>query len=89
MCRDWSKLTDWANSQSACYSMINETQGVSSNWERYKFCSPGERGYERMRKYLNLPEGWEGRKPLGVESIPRYWEEFREVEFEFDESNNN
>jgi len=89
LCRSWDKLTTWAQSQSACNAMINETQGVDSEWSRYKWCTEESPFYEKLKSYLHLPDGWVGEKPKDIESIPPYWESFREIEFNFNEYSHN
>ena len=43
MCRDWSKLEQWAVQHSACYKAINNSDAGFPPIERYKFCPNGER----------------------------------------------
>lgn len=40
-CRDWSKLETWAQSQTACFRYINETDDLFPNIERFRFCPAG------------------------------------------------
>ena len=75
-CRDWGKLERWVHERNACYSYVNETQGVSSMFERYKWCPPGSPYAERMKKVLNLPQDWSGVAPKDVDSLPAYWNAF-------------
>ncbi|TVY84313.1 Phenylalanine aminomutase (L-beta-phenylalanine forming) [Lachnellula suecica] len=41
MCKDWSKLEDFAVEHSACFKAINETTPGFPTKERYKFCPDG------------------------------------------------
>ncbi|TAQ84694.1 hypothetical protein B7494_g6983 [Chlorociboria aeruginascens] len=40
-CKDWSKLVDWANKNSACFKAINYSNPDFPNIDRYKFCPDG------------------------------------------------
>jgi hypothetical protein len=68
-CRDWSKLEAWALENSACYGFINETQGVTHEIDRFKYCPHGSPFAPGMRKYFGLPEDW---YEAAVESVPLY-----------------
>jgi hypothetical protein len=89
MCRSWDKLTAWAESQTACYAMINETQGVDTTLSRYRYCTQDSPYYTRIKKYLHLPDDWTGEKPEGISTIPPYWEDFTEIDFAFNEHSVN
>lgn len=75
-CRDWSKLKKWAESQNACYSYVNETQGVKSTFDRYKWCPQGSPYGAKMRSVLGLPEEWNSEAPKDIDSLPAYWKNF-------------
>lgn len=75
-CRDWSKLVEWANSHNSCFLYLNETQGVDSSFERYKFCPEGSPYAERMRSVMGLSSEALLQRPKEMDSLPRYWEEF-------------
>lgn len=75
-CRDWNKLKAWADLHNACYSYVNETQGVSSEFDRYKWCPPGSPYVEKVRSFLGLPGDWDSRAPPEIDSVPAYWESF-------------
>ncbi|KAM3088591.1 hypothetical protein ACMFMG_000227 [Clarireedia jacksonii] len=75
-CRDWNKLKEWVDLHNACYSYVNETQGVRSQFDRYKWCPPGSPYAAKMRSTLGLPEDWDSRAPREIDSMPPYWEGF-------------
>jgi len=89
MCRSWDQLTTWAQRQTDCYAMINETQGVDTIWARYRYCNKNSPYYDRMKQYLRLPDDWNGEKPAGISTMPPYWEAFTEIEFDFNEYSTN
>jgi hypothetical protein len=75
-CRDWKKLYEWAQMQNACFSYINETQGVKSMFDRYKWCPAGSPYGPKMRSILGLADDWDSHPPQDIDSIPAYWEKF-------------
>lgn len=75
-CRDWNKLKAWADLHNACYSYVNETQGVASQYDRYKWCPPGSPYAEKARSFLGLPDDWDSRAPPEIDSITPYWQSF-------------
>ena len=42
MCKDWSKLKDWAVKHTACYKNIHSHDWDFPPAERYKFCPDGQ-----------------------------------------------
>ena len=89
MCRSWDKLNKWAYTHTSCYHFLNETQGVSSNFERYVWC-PHDSGYAQVyRKYLGKPPDWFKERPAEIESMPPYWGEFQDNKFHFHELEDN
>ncbi|KAL9089586.1 MAG: hypothetical protein Q9159_002464 [Coniocarpon cinnabarinum] len=79
-CRSWSKLQAWAESQSSCFSYINETQGVSAILQRFRYCPNTELGRNfdaRMRKYFRLGPEWDSTPRQDIDTIPRYWDSFK------------
>jgi hypothetical protein len=75
-CRDWNKLKEWARMQNACFSYINETQGVQSMFDRYKWCPQDSPYGTKMRSVLDLPDDWDSQAPKDIDSLPAYWERF-------------
>ena len=75
-CRDWNKLKWWAEMQNACFSYLNETQGVKSMFDRYKWCPQGSPYGAKMRSVLGLPDDWSSQPPKDIDSLPAYWEQF-------------
>ena len=75
-CRDWTKLEKWAVTHNACYVYVNETQGVDSMFNRYKWCPQDSPYRARMRATLGLPDEWNPQVPKGIDSLPPYWEHF-------------
>ena len=74
MCRDWDKLTQWADSQTACFSYVNETQGVEKQIQRFRYCPPDSPFAEPMKSKLGYGKDWYTKRPADIESIPKYWE---------------
>ena len=75
-CRDWNKLEKWAERQNACFSYINETQGVKSMFDRYKWCPQDSPYGAKMRSILGLPDEWNSQAPKDIDTLPAYWEIF-------------
>jgi hypothetical protein len=75
-CRDWNKLKQWAQLHNACFSYINETQGVQSMFDRYKWCPPESQYEEKMRLSLGLPKNRSYYIPKDIDSLPTYWAQF-------------
>ncbi|KAJ8064633.1 hypothetical protein OCU04_006959 [Sclerotinia nivalis] len=76
MCRSWDKLSNWASKQTACFSYINETQGVDAVIQRFRYC-PQESGLlEPMRQSFGYKEDWFEERVSEIESMPHYWENF-------------
>lgn len=73
MCRSWDKLSEWAKQQTACFSYINETQGVNAVIERFRYCPRGSPFLRAMRTYFGYPDGWFKEPPSDLESMPQYW----------------
>lgn len=87
MCRSWDKLNEWAAKQTSCYAYINETQGVDTTFNRYKWCPKGHDDYAaKMRARMGLPDGWREERPAEIESMPPYWEDFVDNVFVFKEA---
>ena len=76
MCRSWDKLTEWANSQTACFGYINETQGVDAVIQRFRYCPADNELLEPMRQYFEYEEAWFEPRPADIETLPHYWEGF-------------
>ncbi|KAF1963932.1 hypothetical protein BU23DRAFT_521757 [Bimuria novae-zelandiae CBS 107.79] len=74
MCRSWDKLTAWANKQQACFSYINETQGVNDVIDCFRYCPKDSPLLKPMREYFGYPEGWFEERPRDIDTLPRYWE---------------
>ncbi|KAI9703049.1 MAG: hypothetical protein M1820_006040 [Bogoriella megaspora] len=68
-CRDWGILEQWYQDNTACFAYINETQGVSDELERYKYCPRDSQFAPAMRKHFGLPDDWY-EEP--VENVPPY-----------------
>jgi hypothetical protein len=75
-CRDWGKLKAWAKTHNACFAYVNETQGVKSMFDRYKWCPEGSQYSARMRSLLKLSANWSTEVPKDIDSLPPYWELF-------------
>ncbi|KAI9712458.1 MAG: hypothetical protein M1820_001671 [Bogoriella megaspora] len=84
-CRSWEALNAWAETQTACYAFINETQSVNSTLERYKYCPQGSPYADTMRSILGYPSKWRQDRPANFESIPHYWENFTRNSLDFHE----
>ena len=69
MCRDWAKLDQWAQQNTACFGYVNETEGVHNEKQRYKFCPKDSIFAPNVRKYFGLPEDW---FEEGKEQVPHY-----------------
>lgn len=74
-CRSWDALARWAESQTACFAYINETQGVDAVIQRFRYCPAGSDLLEPMRRYFGYQEDWFLRRPSDLETMPKYWEE--------------
>ena len=68
-CRDWNRLQEFVEDNTACFAYINETQGVSDEIERYKYCPKDSPFAPTMRKHFGLPDDWY-EEP--VETVPSY-----------------
>lgn len=77
-CRDWGKLEKWASAHNSCFTYINETQGVSSMFDRYKWCPKNSPYAARMRTTLGLSDDWNPELPKEIDSIPAYWNNFEQ-----------
>ncbi|KAB8349605.1 hypothetical protein FH972_023628 [Carpinus fangiana] len=80
-CRSWDKLQAWAESQTSCFSYINETQGVDAILQRFRYCpdsDPGHRYDAAMRAHFNLGPDWDGTPRRDIDTIPQYWKNFPE-----------
>ncbi|KAL8808483.1 MAG: hypothetical protein Q9182_000034 [Xanthomendoza sp. 2 TL-2023] len=86
MCRSWDQLNKWAEQQTSCYVFINETQGVSTTFNRYKWCPKGSLYAEKMLIHMNLPPGWYEERPAEIDSMPPYWINFQDQILKFDEN---
>ena len=56
-CKDWNKLSLFAQEHNACYKRLNITKGaidtgVKSEFERYAFCPEGSPYKEKVEKYF-------------------------------------
>lgn len=69
VCRSWNALEQWFTDNSACFAYINETEGVSNEIERYKYCPRGSKFGPRMREYFGFAEDWY-EEP--IEKVPDY-----------------
>lgn len=58
ICRDWDKLEEWALDNTACFAYINETQGVTNELERYKYCPKDSKFAPAMRNHFGLADDW-------------------------------
>ena len=86
LCRSWDKLNRWAKIQTSCYVFINETQGVDTSFNRYKWCPKGSPYGEKMLEHMGRPKGWYEERPAEIDSMPPYWENFTNNVFTFDEA---
>ena len=73
-CRSWSAMAEWAETQTACFAYINETQGVNAVIERFRYCPEGSDLLALMRQYFGYRDGWFQRRPSDIDTMPRYWE---------------
>ncbi|KAM0144230.1 hypothetical protein ACHAO1_000513 [Botrytis cinerea] len=78
MCRSWDKLSRWANKQTACFSYINETQGVDAVIQRFRYCPHDSSMLEPMRQFFEYKENWFEERVSEIQSMPHYWESFKE-----------
>lgn len=69
MCRDWTKMEAWGQQHNACYAFINETEGVSAEVERYKYCPEGSVFGANMRRFFGFGDDYVG---VPVEAVPDY-----------------
>ncbi|KAF2687590.1 hypothetical protein K458DRAFT_331725 [Lentithecium fluviatile CBS 122367] len=74
MCRSWDRLTEWAEEHSSCFAYINETQGVNSVIERFRYCPKGSPLLKPMRKHFGYSDDWFQKRPQDIDTLPRYWE---------------
>ncbi|KAL8695802.1 MAG: hypothetical protein Q9224_003149 [Gallowayella concinna] len=86
MCRSWNHLNRWAKQQTSCYVFINETQGVSTTFNRYKWCPKDSLYAKKMLIHLNLPPGRYEERPAEIDSMPQYWVNFQDNILKFDEN---
>ena len=86
MCRSWDALNRWAESRTSCYVFINETQGVDTEYNRYKYCPKDSPYADQMRSRLGLPEGWYEERPAEIDSMSPYWQNFTDNVFVFEEA---
>lgn len=85
MCRSWDKLNQWAETQTSCYVFINETQGVDTTFNRYKWCPKDSPYATKMLEHMGRPKGWYVKRPAEIDSMPPYWENFTNNVFTFRE----
>jgi hypothetical protein len=76
MCRSWDRLEDWAKRQTACFSYINETQGVDAVIERFRYCPKDSPLLGPMRSFFGYPEDWFAERRSEIDSMPHYWANF-------------
>ena len=77
-CRSWDRLNEWSEMHNACFLYVNETQGVDSMLERYKWCPPGSPYRAMVQSVMGFPGEENVRRPEEIESMPPYWEDFIE-----------
>lgn len=85
MCRSWDKLDRWAETQTSCYSFINETQDVDNGFNRYKWCPKDSPYAAKMLEHFGLPKTWYEERPKEIDSMPPYWKNFTQNVFHFHE----
>ena len=79
LCRSWDKLQTWAEHHTSCFSYINETQGVSTQLQRFRYCPDTEQGRlfdATMRQHFGLGDEWVGKPVRDIDTHPPYWESF-------------
>lgn len=74
MCRSWDRLTEWANQQTACFGYINETQGVETVIQRFRYCPQGYPNADAMRRHFGYSDDWFLDRPEDIETMPKHWE---------------
>ena len=73
-CRDWNKLKEWAEMHNACFSYINETQGVKSMFDRYKWCPQNSPYGATMRSVPGFSDDWDSQTLKDIDILTAYWE---------------
>ncbi|KAF2232967.1 hypothetical protein EV356DRAFT_534253 [Viridothelium virens] len=58
VCRDWSKLEEWYDDNTACFAYTNKTEGVTDELQQYKYCPKGSKFAPAMRAHFGLPDDW-------------------------------
>ncbi|KAI9663962.1 MAG: hypothetical protein M1821_007453 [Bathelium mastoideum] len=58
ICRDWNKLEQWFEDNSACFAGLNETEGVADGLEHFKYCPKDSKFAPTMRAHFGLPADW-------------------------------
>lgn len=76
MCRSWEKLAQWAESQTACFSYLNATQGVDAVIQRFQYCPQNSTFAGAMRQQFGHVNNWYVKRPGDIESMLKYWEHF-------------
>lgn len=59
-CKDWSKLTKWAQENTACYRYGNFVEGdkKKNQIERFKYCPKDSPYLPKVREYFNMSDEW-------------------------------
>ena len=70
-CRDRNKFEKRTKMQNACFYYTNETQGVKSMFDCYRWCTPYG---TKMPSLLCLADVWKCRFPKNLDSLPAYWD---------------
>lgn len=77
MCRSWEELAQWAESQTACFGYLNETQGVNAVIQRFQYCPRDSPFAGAMKQHFGHRKDWYAKRPADIESMPKYWEDFQ------------
>ena len=85
-CRSWPQLNRWADENTACFVFINETQGVDTTFNQYRWCPKNSPYAPAMRAHFGLPESWFEERPSEIDSMPPYWDNFTDNAFTFHEA---
>ena len=71
VCRDWSKLEEWAELHTSCYHYISHKADFINQFGRFKYCPKDSPYWPALREHWNKPDDWFGEGcthgELGVE----------------------